>query len=118
MDENVEDQLVDGGVMDNLPLDAIVGHLSREAAARRLAVRPANDVPHLIFTASLERDPRRSHPAAARVAERWPATLQHARELRYTARSTPLQARNVIFEHLPAVSGPCRGAPAVRWISR
>lgn len=86
--ENVEDQLVDGGVMDNLPLDAVVGYLSREVSARRAAVRPVDHadepVPHLIFTASLERDPQRPKPGGlARVAQRWPATRQHARELRY-----------------------------------
>lgn len=84
VDGHVEDQFVDGGVMDNLPLDAVVDYLSREAAAKREALRPANDVPHLIFTASLERDPRQLAPDDVRkVAESWPATMQHARELRY-----------------------------------
>jgi hypothetical protein len=54
---------IDGGVMDNLPLDAVARFLDRASRAqpRRINPRPitANgvNVPHLIFTASLEIDP-------------------------------------------------------------
>jgi predicted acylesterase/phospholipase RssA len=47
--------LVDGGIMDNLPLDPVVRFMKNasETGARLLRRRPSN--PHLILTASLER---------------------------------------------------------------
>lgn len=59
---NVSHQYIDGGVIDNLPLDAVAQFLDRASRARRGAIirRPQYDgqaVPHLIFTASLEIDP-------------------------------------------------------------
>jgi predicted acylesterase/phospholipase RssA len=85
--DNRSDQLVDGGVMDNLPLTAVVDYLSGEVVARRAATRPQNETPHLIFTGSLERDPRRlSHEQAARVAARWPDARRHAREHQYNGK--------------------------------
>jgi predicted acylesterase/phospholipase RssA len=53
---------IDGGVMDNLPLDAVARFLDRasHAMSGAIARRPKignQEVPHLIFTASLEVDP-------------------------------------------------------------
>lgn len=56
---------IDGGVMDNLPLDAVARFLDRASRASKGAIarRPMPNgpdgppVPHLIFTASLETDP-------------------------------------------------------------
>ena len=53
---------IDGGVMDNLPLDAVARFLDRASHASSGAIvrRPKigdQEVPHLIFTASLEVDP-------------------------------------------------------------
>ena len=50
-------QYCDGGVLDNLPLDSVVGYLAdrRGEKGPRFARRPA--VPHLILAASLEPEP-------------------------------------------------------------
>jgi predicted acylesterase/phospholipase RssA len=52
-------QYIDGGVIDNLPLDAVAQFLDRHSVGKNPPVmrRPAQ--PHLIFTASLETDPPR-----------------------------------------------------------
>lgn len=65
---NTAHQYIDGGVIDNLPLDAVAQFLDRASRAKEGAIarRPKvqlageqnkRDVPHLIFTASLEVDP-------------------------------------------------------------
>lgn len=67
---NVAHQYIDGGVIDNLPLDAVAQFLDRASrpapgqAQGYIARRPevkidgnVQNVPHLIFTASLEVDP-------------------------------------------------------------
>jgi predicted acylesterase/phospholipase RssA len=53
-------QYIDGGVMDNLPLDAVAQFLDRHSVGKNPPImrRPAQ--PHLIFTASLETDPPRN----------------------------------------------------------
>jgi predicted acylesterase/phospholipase RssA len=53
-------QYIDGGVIDNLPLDAVAQFLNRHSLGANPPVmrRPAQ--PHLIFTASLETDPPRN----------------------------------------------------------
>jgi predicted acylesterase/phospholipase RssA len=55
------DLFVDGGIIDNLPLDAVARFLDRASRGARPAVkrRPrvaGREVPHLLFTASLEVD--------------------------------------------------------------
>ncbi len=55
------DQYVDGGIIDNLPLDAVARFLDQASRGDRPAVarRPqvaGREVPHLLFTASLEVD--------------------------------------------------------------
>lgn len=52
---NRDDKYVDGGTIDNLPLDAVARFLSR--AAKAGAITKRHDVPHLLFTASLEVNP-------------------------------------------------------------
>jgi predicted acylesterase/phospholipase RssA len=48
-----DDLYIDGGVMDNLPVDAVARFLSQAARDNRIIARPAT-APHLLFTASLE----------------------------------------------------------------
>jgi predicted acylesterase/phospholipase RssA len=53
-------QYIDGGVMDNLPLDSVANFLHAAARAGLVCRRPRvgnQAVPHLVFTASLEVDP-------------------------------------------------------------
>lgn len=82
------DALIDGGVMDNLPLDAIAARLDQLGAERRIPRRPVvNDVaiPHLMLTASLE--PVRRHKLSSNdamwLASRWRETRRRAIELSY-----------------------------------
>jgi predicted acylesterase/phospholipase RssA len=80
-------QYIDGGVMDNLPLDAVARFLrmatDHELVARRPQVH-GEDVPHLLFAASLEiRPPTPSREDLARYSEAWPALWKRSRQLRY-----------------------------------
>jgi predicted acylesterase/phospholipase RssA len=54
------DLFSDGGVMDNLPFDAVARFLNNAALANLIAtnpVTPRGSVPHLVFSASLRADP-------------------------------------------------------------
>jgi len=78
------DQLMDGGVMDNLPLEAIVTALEEQSDLGEIARRPWSGVPHLIFTASLEPEvPPLTTPQARNVAASWIETRSRARKLSY-----------------------------------
>jgi predicted acylesterase/phospholipase RssA len=87
-------QYTDGGVMDNLPLDAVVRFLDRQSrpvqTKKRLKVAPyferrpiasGHAVPHVLFAASLERWSAPIDPAYLR--EGWFAARARAEELRY-----------------------------------
>ena len=52
---NRDDYYIDGGTIDNLPLDAVARFL--DEAERHGRIKRRLDVPHLLFTASLEVDP-------------------------------------------------------------
>ncbi len=82
-------QYIDGGVMDNLPLDA-VGHFLRLASddgVEIVARRPTHngqEVPHLLFSASLEiAPPEPTVEELNRYLAEWPAVWKRARQLRY-----------------------------------
>ena len=80
--DNTESQFIDGGVLDNLPVSAVVKHLHDAAAAGKVDPRP--HVPHLVLTASLEPEaPAIGPDEAARVARSWLAALDRARRLQY-----------------------------------
>jgi predicted acylesterase/phospholipase RssA len=53
------EQYIDGGTIDNLPLDAVARFLDRASEGGQIVRRPLSggqEVPHLLFTASLEVD--------------------------------------------------------------
>jgi predicted acylesterase/phospholipase RssA len=88
-------QYIDGGVMDNLPLDAVAQFLDYASMARLVSRRPSvmavtpggtelRPVPHLLFAASLEVDTP-ILPAAQVEALRqdWPQLLSRAKQLGY-----------------------------------
>ena len=76
------DQYIDGGVMDNLPLDAVAKFLFHAGKAGLIEPRPG--VPHLIFSASLEVSPAALTPAQVEALEAdWPALWKRAGVLRY-----------------------------------
>ncbi len=81
------DRFVDGGVMDNLPLDAVVNFLNRAARNGWVPRQPRlneQHVPHLVFTASLEVRQRKMDARSLReFAESWPALRKRAKQLRY-----------------------------------
>ncbi|HSP15325.1 MAG TPA: patatin-like phospholipase family protein [Thermoanaerobaculia bacterium] len=52
---DVDDQYIDGGTIDNLPLDAVARFLDEAANHGKIEKRPPS-APHLLFTASLEVD--------------------------------------------------------------
>lgn len=80
-------QYVDGGVMDNLPLDTVIQFMKEKLDDNRLARRPAfngRSVPHLLFSASLEPEIQPiSNQAAADLAENWIDLYKRARQLGY-----------------------------------
>ncbi len=82
-------QYIDGGVMDNLPLDAVGHflHLASEPGVEIVARRPQHDgreVPHLLFSASLEIAPEEpTVEQLQRYLAEWPAVWSRARQLRY-----------------------------------
>jgi predicted acylesterase/phospholipase RssA len=81
------DQYVDGGVMDNLPLDAVAQFLNTAAEAGLIQYRPRvqnESVPHLMFTASLEVDPEHLLKRDVdSVAGSWWEISQRSSELGY-----------------------------------
>ncbi|HJU06211.1 MAG TPA: patatin-like phospholipase family protein, partial [Nitrospiraceae bacterium] len=78
-------QYVDGGVMDNLPLDAVVHFLDSAAQAGKLARRPQNgEVPHLLLTASLEPElDDLDRKQVTQICSSWPLLLRRTRQLSY-----------------------------------
>ena len=71
---------VDGGVMDNLPLDPLVQYLDGELAAGSVARRPS--VPLLILTASLNpMPPPLDFDQAKRISESWWELRKRAAQL-------------------------------------
>lgn len=85
-----KDQYVDGGIMDNLPLDAVAQFLNSAASAKLIAHRPrvsGTAVPHLMFTASLEVDPERRRPRTVdRPGDSWWDVYFRAIELGYNTK--------------------------------
>ena len=84
-----ESQFIDGGVMDNLPVDAVVQKMNQAGSAiKRRPTVNQKQVPHLLFAASLEVNVEfggASAPtkAARTGAENWVELLKRARRLSY-----------------------------------
>ncbi len=81
------DLLIDGGVMDNLPLDAVARFLNNAAQNNLIVPNPETvrgPVPHLLFSASLQTDCGKLDKAAARELENnWYSLLGRTRRLGY-----------------------------------
>lgn len=81
---NSVDQYIDGGVLDNLPLRAVVEHMYRAASNMEIEFRPSPRRPHLVLTASLEPE---IAPLAGKGSERigrsWLAARERVQRLRY-----------------------------------
>ena len=77
------EEYADGGVIDNLPLDAVAAFLDNAATTGLIERRPP--VPHLIFSASLETPvrPITDWNALDRLSRYWPRLQRRAREMAY-----------------------------------
>lgn len=84
-DDNSTDQYIDGGVLDNLPLGAVVRYLRHRAVEKNeIAPRPARNVPHLLLTASLEpQTDRLDARDIPFVGRSWIKARARAKRLRY-----------------------------------
>jgi hypothetical protein len=82
-----EDLYIDGGVMDNLPLDAVANFLFAASGVGLVSARPVVGnvaTPHLLFSASLEASPRRlTREELDALCNDWPALWRRARTLGY-----------------------------------
>jgi hypothetical protein len=77
------EQYIDGGVIDNLPVDAVAQFLHR--ASRNGIISPRPSPPHLVVCASLEPRPVPITDAAAldRLRSYWPGLRRRALQLGY-----------------------------------
>ena len=85
---NVRHQYIDGGTMDNLPLDAVAHFLRDMSERNRIVARPElpqlGAVPHLLFSASLEVNPDvPTEREVERYGGEWPLVRKRAKQLRY-----------------------------------
>lgn len=108
-------QFADGGIMDNLPLGAVVDYLWGKDAAKRYERRPA--VPHLILTATLE--PEKADWSARQDLDKlgWPDIRSRATQLRYNSKIDKFQQgqRDIrrILSHRAAQGDPDVHAPDI-----
>ncbi|MGH7498109.1 MAG: patatin-like phospholipase family protein [Gemmatimonadales bacterium] len=84
---STRDQYMDGGVMDNLPLDAVAQFLFQAARGHLVAPRPVvngKSVPHLLFSASLEiHQPVLTTAEVSRLQADWVSLSRRAKALKY-----------------------------------
>jgi predicted acylesterase/phospholipase RssA len=82
----VADQYIDGGVMDNLPLDAVAQFLREAAQVTLITARP--DAPHLVFAASLRpaTPPIRDERTLDGLRHNWIALTKRAQQLGYNTK--------------------------------
>lgn len=85
--DNSGDQYIDGGVLDNLPINSVVDYLYA-AAQSTIVLRPAGQKPHLVLTASLEPEtvPLQDDDAE-HVGRSWPVARRRAVRLRYNQKA-------------------------------
>ncbi len=81
------DQFIDGGVMDNLPLDSVLQtmHAMAKSDKTKLPLRSEKG-PHLMLAASLEVDTSSSDVDLETLARYWPEMRTRAMELNYNTK--------------------------------
>jgi predicted acylesterase/phospholipase RssA len=91
-------QYADGGIMDNLPLGAVVEYLWGKDSANRYERRP--EVPHLILTATLE--PEKADWTAKADVEKlgWSKIDHRATQLRYNGKIDKFQQGQRIIRRI------------------
>jgi predicted acylesterase/phospholipase RssA len=111
------DQYIDGGVMDNLPLDAVAQFLFQAATAHLVKARPVVDgrsVPHLLFSASLEIDePPLTPEQVSRLQNDWIGLFGRAGKLKYNKKLTGYAAAQRALRDIWAAVGHPPGPTTV-----
>jgi predicted acylesterase/phospholipase RssA len=107
---NARHQYIDGGTMDNLPLDAVAHFIKRVSDQGRIPDRPhlkeLGNVPHLLFSASLQVNPDvPSKRELDRYPGEWPLLLKRAGQLRYNKK---LEQYAEAQRHLRRIHGKIR----------
>lgn len=99
--EDATERFVDGGVMDNLPVDAIARFLHRAAQLKMIAPRPVA-APHLIIGASLEVNAPAYSLAYTRerFKSSWLALSKRAGQLRYNTKLQTYAFAQQAIRHL------------------
>jgi predicted acylesterase/phospholipase RssA len=85
-DDNSLDQFMDGGILDNLPISAVVAHMRAAAKGGLIQPRPGRNTPHLIIAASLEPEtPNLEHDPdeIERIGDSWLRSRKYAKRLGY-----------------------------------
>jgi len=113
-----EQQYIDGGVMDNLPLDAVAEFLYTASLGGRIAARPSidgQDVPHLLFSASLEPVvPKLDQGQIDTLCADWPTLLGRTRKLGYNKKLDDFQETQRALRKIYAETPENHGAPVGR----
>lgn len=95
------DQLIDGGVMDNLPIAAVTGFLNRARQAGKIGRAGTRGAPHLLFTASLEPDtPELDDKEVAHAEAFWVRSWTRAGQLRYNKKITDYARAQTHFREI------------------
>ncbi len=112
-----QEEYADGGVMDNLPLDAVARFLDGAATGGLIGRNPK--VPHLIFSASLQTNPRRISDAQVmkELSQNWMQLRLRNNEIAYN-RKLELFARTQenLRDIVCARGGPRALDPSRDWI--
>lgn len=97
-------KFVDGGLLDNLPLDHVVTFLHKRAQQGLLARRPkGGTVPHLLLTASLE---PKAQSGNAEVCQRdWHEVARRVKELHYNRKIDMFEGAQAHFRKIVSAFG-------------
>ncbi len=104
----VETKFVDGGLMDNLPLDHVVTFLHKRAQQGLLARQPrGGKVPHLLLTASLEPKAKAMEPGLNSETFRndWRLVAKRVKELSYNRKIEMFAEAQEDFRKIVAAQG-------------
>lgn len=100
------DQFVDGGVMDNLPLDSVLQTMRNMADEKVIPLRPKHG-PHLMLAASLEVDTRNEESLDIGALKRyWPELRSRASELKYNRK---LDSYQRVTDHIQEIYNNTEG---------
>lgn len=96
-------RFVDGGLLDNLPLDHVVTFLHKRAQRGLLARRPkGGTVPHLLLTASLEPQARSGN--AETCQRNWQEVARRVKELHYNRKIKMFDGAQAGFRKIVSAS--------------